>query len=295
MTSKPRIFIVGNLGMLGQDCTEVLSENYQTTGGDFIAADNNPIIDIRDSESCQSVLNDFEPDIVVNCAAYTMVDACENHEAEAYAVNAEGVENLARTCRELNAYLIHISTDYVFDGETDTPYTEEAVVNPQCVYGASKWAGEQKLRENNDYSLTIRTSGLFGIHGHCFPRTILKHLTAGKVLNVVNDQTTVPTHTFDLAKAIHILIPIKPIGILNVVAKGYCTWYEFARKIAEESGLPLTQIQPTTTANYPTPARRPKYSVLSTSKYYHLTQKKLPSWQEGLTTYLIRMKEKKSK
>ena len=205
-------------------------------------------------------------------------------------MNAEGAGNVARLCAARNIGLIQISTDYVFDGRKGSAYSEDDPVNPLNVYGASKLAGEERVREAGGRSLIVRTQSLFGVRGANFVRTIVQRLRkSDEPLRVVHDQCSSPTYTRHLAAAIVRLIQLRQEGIVNVVASGFCSWFEFAQAIAARV-KPGAAIEPVGSDEYPRPAVRPAYSVLDTRRYREWTGSALPSWRKGLEEYLAEEK-----
>jgi dTDP-4-dehydrorhamnose reductase len=218
------------------------------------------------------------------------VDDAETQRDQAYAVNAEGAGNVARICSAQNIGLIHISTDYVFNGRKGSPYSEEDPVSPLNIYGASKLAGEDLVRDADGRSLIIRTQSLFGARGANFARTIVQRLGgSNEPLRVVNDQFSSPTYTRHLAEAIVRLLQSGREGIVNVVASGHCSWFEFAQAIAARVKA-NAMIEPVNSAEYPRPAVRPAYSVLGVNRYREWTGSALPPWQKGLEEYLAEEK-----
>lgn len=225
-------------------------------------------------------------DWVVNCASYTKVDEAESHGRAAFAVNREGAGRVAEWCKKRGSSLLHISSDYVFDGRKTTPYREDDPVAPVNVYGESKLAGETAIRATFDKWLIVRTQSLFGLRGTNFVSRIISQIeTGGRVLNVVRDQTTCPTHTAHLAGAILRLLRMGKHGMVHVSSSGNCAWHEFAAAIVEEIGADAT-IRPVGSDEYPSAARRPAYSVLDKSLYTSWTGDTMPSWREGLRQYL---------
>jgi dTDP-4-dehydrorhamnose reductase len=245
-----------------------------------------------------------ELDLVINCAAYTAVDRAEEEEERAYAINRDGVRNLGVAAKEAGAALIHISTDFVFDGKGGgkgkEPYTEEAPTAPLGVYGSSKLAGEEALREVLPEHIIIRTSWLYGAHGKNFVHTMLRLATERESLSVVNDQIGSPTWTRDLARAISLIAKrIESVrsgdvqnsiwGIYGYSNAGETSWYglavaaiDMARGTALGANIVCTSISPISTSEYPTPAERPLYSVLDTTKIESLFNIKIPEWRESL-------------
>jgi dTDP-4-dehydrorhamnose reductase len=225
-----RIAIVGAQGMLGSDLIAHIPSGHQVIGTDI------DDFDITNQEETLQALLQIKPAWVINVAAYTQVDRCEEDSEQAFQVNAAGVKNLALACKEIRAKLFHVSTDYVFDGKTKKPYREEDALNPLSVYGQSKCEGESAVRKILNDFIIIRTGGLYGKGGNNFVNTIIKIAQERDELTVVNDQWVSPTYTVDLSKAIGTLVKLSPNGIFHVVNSGYCSWYQFACIIVEHIG-----------------------------------------------------------
>jgi dTDP-4-dehydrorhamnose reductase len=270
------ILVVGANGMLGQDLTEILGQ--QSHGIDVDE------IDITSPDSCSRAIRDLKPDTVVNCAAYTDVDGCETHKETAMQVNGEGVGNLARATKEAGALLVHVSTDYVFDGTKESPYVETDPPRPLNMYGRSKLAGETNAAGNPDH-LIVRTQWLYGLRGKNFVETMLRLAGERDELAVVDDQTGSPTWTVDLSNAIIALIKKDRRGIYHAVNSGSCSWDEFARAIFQEEGLPV-RVLPQTTEQLNRPALRPLNSRLDCGKLTADTGFCLRHWREALKMYL---------
>ena len=223
----------------------------------------------------------------INCAAYTTVDQSETEKEKAFTINATAVGYLAATCKKYKATLIHISTDYVFDGMADKPYSEESLTAPVNTYGASKLKGEALALQNNPDTIIIRSSWLYAQHGHNFVKTMLRLMKEKECINVVNDQFGCPTYTSDLADAIMQIILKLPIAnyqlplILNYANAGITTWFGFAQAIKEFTGSGCI-INPVPTSQYPTAAKRPQYSVLDTSKIQEIFHITIPNWKNSL-------------
>ena len=230
------------------------------------------------------MIRDSRPDWILLSAAYTDVDGCESNRDLAFAVNCEGAVNVAEAAREAGSRLMFLSTDYVFDGSKGSPYETSDPRNPTSVYGESKARAEERLLEILPEVCIARTSWLFGHGGKCFPATILKLASTRPEISVVNDQRGSPTFTRDLASALAELCRASARGIVHVTNSGNCTWYEFAAEIVRASGLPAA-IKPVTTAEFPRPARRPAYSVLSPDSL-HAYNIRMPEWQDALRRYL---------
>ena len=239
-----------------------------------------PDLDITDLPAIRAALREMAPDVVINCAAYTRVDDAETNQEEAYRINAVGAGQLAGVCRELGARYVYPSTDYVFDGNTDVPYTPVSPPAPLNAYGRSKLAGEAVAKAAGDY-LIVRTSWLYGEAGHNFVRAIVARLRAGQPLRVVSDQCGAPTWTQDLARALIALLKCAaPSGIYHVTNAGSTTWYDFAREIAATLGISAS-IEACTTEQYGALAARPRFSVLDCSSVTSLIGE-LRDWRPAL-------------
>ena len=242
-------------------------------------------LDITDYYLVKSALENFMPDTVINCVAYTAVDDCEEHEEEARLVNETGVKNLALVVKELDASLVHISTDYVFDGNGTKPYIEEDAVSPVSAYGRTKTFGEKAVCENLDKYFLVRTAWLYG-EGKNFVKTMLALSEKNKTLRVVSDQTGSPTSAAELARFIIYLIRTDKYGIWHGVCDGSTSWYEFTKEIMRLSGKTEIEVLPIKSEEYKTKAKRPHCSVLSNEKLHRETEFKIKSWKEALKEYL---------
>lgn len=242
-------------------------------------------VDITSRREVEDAVQKFSPEIILNCAAFTRVDECEEKKDLAFAVNGVGVGYLAESARQAGALLVHFSTDYVFDGSKGASYDEDDPANPLSVYGASKWEGECLIRKHLKDYLLIRTQWLYGEGGRHFVKTILRLAENQDVLKVVDDQVGSPTWTEDLAEATLALIEREATGIYHVVNEGSCSWYQFASRIIEEAGL-STKVIPCTTAEFPLPAKRPAYSVLSTDRAKSVLGRGLPPWEFALKRFM---------
>ncbi|AWG04133.1 dTDP-4-dehydrorhamnose reductase [Trueperella pyogenes] len=248
--------IIGAAGMLGTDLTEMVKER----GGDVVAIDR-PEIDITDPASVAAL---EATDVIVNCAAYTAVDLAEEHEADAFVVNAVGPQLLARRAAELGAHVVHISTDYVFAGDAPAPYGEYAPIAPKSAYGRTKAAGEWAVRSETDAYYIVRTAWLYGEHGKCFPKTMAKLSDSHPQLSVVTDEVGQPTWTRDLADLIIRLVEAgAPSGIYHGTASGQTNWHGFTKEIIAAYGKDPAIVGETTAAAFKRPAPRPSYSVLA--------------------------------
>lgn len=264
--------------MLGRDLSDACQKaGVETAGYDL------PELDITREPASWPALP--PADWVVNCAAYTDVDRSESDRDKAFAVNGEAPVRVARWCRDKKIPLVHISTDYVFDGRQARPYREDDAPNPLGVYGASKLAGEQAIRESGADHVIVRTQALFGKHGKNFVDTIRSLLLKGAPLKVVNDQFTCPTWTVHLADGILRLMKSDHRGIVHCSSSGSCSWHECAAAIAKYV-RPQAAVEPVTTAQYVRPAQRPAMAVLDKGLYERWTSHRMPAWQDGLAQYL---------
>lgn len=276
-----RWLITGAGGMVGTDLRdELLAHDV-----DFKALSRSDL-DITNGHAVAGVIADARPDVIVNCAGFTRVDDAEANERVANAINGSAVELVAAAANDANALLIHISTDFVFDGSKRTPYEVNDRTAPLSAYGRSKLLGEIAATHARQH-LIIRTAWLFGIHGHNFVEAIRNQIRKGTTpLRVVDDQRGRPTYTPHLARAIIRLGQNSDArGIVHYADEPECTWFDFARAIIEEAGAD-SDVLPVPTSEFPRPAQRPAYSVLSTERYERLTGVKPDSWREGLQEYL---------
>ena len=274
-----KILVTGANGQLGQ-CLQKISSQFEEF--EFIFTDSETL-DITNKEEVNDFFWQNAPDFCINAAAYTAVDLAETDIEKAFLVNADGAENLAEACAENNAQFIHVSTDYVFDGENNLAYTEEDFTNPLGVYGASKLAGDELALEVNPCSVILRTSWVYSEFGKNFVKTMLSLFATKEELNIVADQFGQPTNANDLAEAIMKIIKSEKItpGIFNFSNLGRISWFDFAEKIAglSEAKIKLNAIE---TSQYPTPAKRPKNSVLDLDKISKTYAVPLKPWEESL-------------
>jgi dTDP-4-dehydrorhamnose reductase len=268
--------------MLGTDLCEVLIGR----GLPFIAADIEEF-DLADPAAVSRFVEQHQPQAVINCAAHTAVDQAELEPEIVFGVNRDGARNLAEAVRSTGGDLVHVSTDYVFDGTKAGPYAEEDQTNPLGVYGKSKLAGEEAVRGACPSHCIIRTAWLYGIHGKSFPRTMLELKQAGRPMRVVSDQIGSPTYTSHLAVILVEAAERRIRGTYHAVGSGQCSWHEFACEVISAAGM-VPDIEPVTTADFPRPAPRPANSVLSTKKLESTLGAKLPRWQEGVKEFVRR-------
>lgn len=275
-----RWLIVGAQGQLGHDLMDVVAE----AGHDVVGMDL-PAIDITDPASVSAALDSVQPDVVVNAAAYTAVDAAEEHEATALQVNGVGPGVLAQAVlRRPDVRLVHISTDYVFDGTATTPYAEDAPTNPASAYGRTKAVGEEEvLTTLPDRGFVVRTAWLYGANGANFVKTMLSLAAQRDTLAVVDDQLGQPTWSRDLATQIVKLMAAEPpAGVYHGTSSGETTWFDFTREIFRLAGLDPERVQPTTTDQFPRPAKRPAYSVLGHQRWDEIGLPPIRDWEAGL-------------
>jgi dTDP-4-dehydrorhamnose reductase len=279
-----RWLVVGANGMLGHDLMKVISG----TGDEAVGMDL-PEVDITSSESVASALEAAKPDVVVNAAAYTAVDAAEEHEHVAMQVNGVGPRHLAEaTATRPGVRLVHISTDYVFPGDATSPYSEDDRPSPRSAYGRTKLAGEQSvLATLPDTGFIVRTAWLYGVHGANFVKTMLTLEARQSEVDVVDDQLGQPTWSRDLARQILALIKAEaPAGIYHGTSSGQTTWCGFTREIYRLIGADPERVRPTTTASFPRPAPRPAYSVLGHDRWSAVGLDPIRDWREALAEAL---------
>ncbi|MCO7319132.1 dTDP-4-dehydrorhamnose reductase [Riemerella anatipestifer] len=283
-----RILVTGAGGQLG-NCFKKLEENYPQYNFVFKTSKE---LDITDEGAVLDIFNEEKPSVCINAAAYTAVDLAEQEQEKAYDINANGVENLAKACQENQTLLIHISTDYVFDGDTNLPYSEDDFTNPLGVYGKSKLRGEELALENNPNTIVIRTSWLYSEFNKNFVKTMLHLFSQKDELNIVNDQFGQPTNANDLAEAVMKIIetPSKKMGIYHFSNYSEATWYEFATKIKEFSKSNI-KLNPIPTEAYPTPAKRPHRSTFALDKIEKDYQIEIKYWQPSLESCIEILKE----
>ncbi|NQT29428.1 MAG: dTDP-4-dehydrorhamnose reductase [Candidatus Saganbacteria bacterium] len=280
-----KILIIGADGQLGTDLAKVIPKEEQIPTTIFD-------IDITDKLKTLEALKKYSPDVVINTAAYHNVDACEMDAAPAFAVNFFGVKNLAQACREIDCVLVHISTDYVFDGKKSKPYVETDCPNPQSVYAISKLAGEQCVRSMLDKYFIVRSTGLYGVAGCMgkggvnFVENMIKRATTQPELSVVVDEVLAPTYTTDLASKIYQLIQTKKYGLYHIVNHGQCSWYDFTCEIFKLLNRKIA-IFKTDAKAFKALAKRPKYSVLKNAALGKLGMDDLRPWQDALSAYLL--------
>jgi dTDP-4-dehydrorhamnose reductase len=278
------VLVTGSSGQLGQSLQHI-APNYQEIRFVFCTSSD---LNITDIAQCHSVFEQYQPDYCINAAAYTAVDKAESEPEKAYAINVTGAKNIAEVCKAYNTVLLHISTDFVFDGTQQSPYTEEDIPNPTGVYGKTKWEGEKVILQTWEKHYILRTSWVYSQFGHNFMKTMLRLASERDTISVVNDQIGTPTHAVDLANALVQLItvdnqqPTTPnFGIYNFSNEGQCSWYDFAKKIFEVNKIQI-DLKAIPTSSFPTPAQRPAFSVLDKSKIKNTFGLSVKNWEACL-------------
>lgn len=286
---QKNVLITGSNGQLGNELRERKSHKHDSLN--FIYTDYD-VLDITNLQQVEDFVKDNQIQYIINCAAYTAVDKAESDKEKAVLVNVNGPENLAIAAKKYNAKLVHISTDYVFDGNGTRPYTEDLPKNPQSVYGITKADAEDAILKQLPDAIIIRTSWLYSEFGNNFVKTMLRLMNERTDLNIVADQLGSPTYAADLAEMIvHILNQYETDGvwkggIYHFSNSGETTWYDFTAKIKELSENSTCALHPITTDQYPTAASRPKYSVMDTSKIQRTFNVHIPGWEESLLRML---------
>ncbi len=280
MSARSIVLVTGAGGQLA-------TELVRTAATDTIIALSENELDIRDSAAVMQAARQHRPTAIINAAAYTAVDKAESESALAYAVNCDGARHLAEAASAVNAFLVHVSTDFVFDGNAHTPYTTEALPAPISVYGASKFAGDQAVREACPDAAIVRTAWVYAAHGRNFVHTMLRLMRERGTVRVVADQIGSPTNARGLADACLAAITKRATGTWHWTDAGVASWYDFAVAIAEcgvaarlLSAMPT--VEPIRTVDYPTPARRPSYGVLDKTTTWAALGMRAPHWRETL-------------
>ena len=296
------VLVTGANGQLGQ-AIRLISGNYPKISFIFCSSSE---LDITNLDNCQAVFDEFQPHFCINTAAYTAVDKAESESSKAFDINANGPENLAITCKKHNTILIHISTDFVFDAyfldgiayydrelrlplKSNLGLTETDVPFPSGVYGLTKLQGEQAIQANWEKHFIIRTSWVYSQFGNNFMKTMLRLASERDTLSVVSDQTGTPTNAVDLAEVLIVIMvssfkfQVSSFGIYNFSNEGQCSWYDFAKEIFHQKGVSI-DLKPIPTSAYPTPAKRPAYSVLDKTKIKSTFGVEIKEWQTSLAT-----------
>jgi dTDP-4-dehydrorhamnose reductase len=286
-----KILIVGVRGQLGQDMKAIAASIGHAVSGVDV-----PDIDVTDPVMTQRVIAAHAPEVIINCSAYTAVDACETHEREAFAVNSDGIANIARAARKINARVVHYSTDYVFDGTGNAPYVESDVPNPKSVYGKSKLEGDRRLEQTLPNHIILRVAWLYGVHGKHFIKKIrdraLQIPGTGKPLKVVTDEIGTPTYTVDVCRQTLALLATNHCGTFHCSNEGFCSRFEFAREILKAYGIDAP-LEPCTSNEFVLTAPRPIYSVLENKHLKELGINVMRDWKVAFGEYV--QEEKKEK
>ena len=290
------VLVTGANGQLGQSIQFIANQypNIQFVYTDFQE------MDITNIKNCQAVFAKYQPHFCINTAAYTAVDKAESESDKAHLINAVGPENLAKVCKEFNTILVHISTDFIFDGTSKVPYLETDIPNPKSIYGQTKLDGEIAIQKNWEKHFIVRTSWVYSQFANNFMKTMLRLASERDNLSVVNDQIGTPTNAVDLAEVLMVIIvssfkfaspvrfhsgQVSSFGIYNFSNEGQCSWYDFANEIFHQKGIKI-DLKPIPTSAYPTPAKRPAYSVLDKTKIKSTFDIKINDWQTSLRVCL---------
>jgi dTDP-4-dehydrorhamnose reductase len=280
-----KVVVTGAKGQLGQDVMkQLLAQNHEALGTD------RDDLDITNEADVLKFISEVKPDVILHCAAYTNVDAAEADRDTAYQVNAVGTENMAKAAKAVDAKILYISTDYVFDGTASEPYEVDHPTEPIGVYGETKFAGEEMLKKYVEKYFIVRTAWVFGIGGNNFVKTMIRLGEERGEVGVVHDQVGSPTYTVDLASFMLELMKTDKFGTYHATNGGVCSWYEFAVEIFKQTGMDQVKVSPLTTDQFPRPAKRPAYSVLSKQKMEEVGFTPLRDWKEALAAYLAETK-----
>ena len=275
-----KVLVTGVKGQLGYDVVNELTKRGHVAIGTDIEE-----MDITDAGSVDKVIKESTPDAVIHCAAYTAVDAAEDNVELCRKINADGTQNIANVCKELDIKMIYISTDYVFDGEGERPWEPDDNRTPLNVYGQTKYEGELAVQNTLDKYFIVRIAWVFGVNGKNFIKTMLNLGKTRDYLTVVNDQFGSPTYTYDLARLLVDMVETEKYGIYHATNEGICTWYEFACEIFRQAGIDV-KVSPVLASEYPAKAKRPSNSRMSKEKLTENGFEKLPTWQDALGRYL---------
>ena len=289
------VLITGSNGQLGRELAKNLANGYtelgpipeELQGAQVVCVDVDEM-DITNYDAVVDLVEELSLDVIFNCAAYTNVNGCETDSDTAFRVNALGARNLAMAAERFGAKLIHVSTDYVFSGEGNTPRSEWDFCDPQSVYGKTKYLGEQYVRDFCKRYFIVRTAWLYGYEGNNFVKTIMRIAREKGSATVVNDQFGNPTNAADLAHHLLKLAVTEQYGLYHCTGTGECSWYDFACKIVEYAGIPAT-VSPCTTAEYPTPAKRPVYSSLDNRMLRNTVGDEMRPWEEALRYFITHL------
>lgn len=283
-----KILITGSNGQLGRELVnqlESINQSIKQPKYDVLPATRDDL-DISNQTNVDSFIAYNKPDVIINCAAYTKVDACEDNIETAYKINALGARNLAIASEKVNAKLVHISTDYVFNGLSKNPYREDNKIEPNSVYGNSKLMGEKFVEQFSHKYFILRTAWLYG-DGNNFVKTMIRLSKENKEVNVVDDQFGSPTSTVDLAKVIINIMETEHYGVYHATCKGECSWYNFAKKIFELKNIDI-KVNPIKSKDFKCKAKRPPYSVLDNFMLRLIGLNSFRNWEESIEEYLKR-------
>ena len=295
-----KVFVTGVAGQLGHDVMNDLAvRGYEGIGTDiapqYSGADDGTAVtkmpyvslDITDRDAVEKTITELKPDVVVHCAAWTAVDLAEDDDkkAKVHAINADGTQNIADACKKIDAKMVYISTDYVFNGQGKRPWEPDDKREPLNVYGQTKYEGELAIEEHVKKFFTVRIAWVFGVNGKNFIKTMLNLGKTHDHLTVVNDQTGSPTYTYDLARLLVDMIQTDKYGRYHATNEGICTWYEFACEIFKQAGMNVS-VAPVSSDEYPAKAKRPSNSRMDKSKLTANGFTPLPTWQDALSRYL---------
>ncbi|WP_369695527.1 dTDP-4-dehydrorhamnose reductase [Alkalibaculum bacchi] len=284
MNFSLKFLVTGINGQLGYDIVRRLK------GLNFdVIATGRDEFDFTDKVQTSTFILKEKPDVIIHCAAYTAVDKAEDEKDLCYSVNVDGTKNIVEAAKTVNATLVYVSTDYVFDGEGNKPYYENKETKPINYYGYTKELGEQIVKNSINNYFIVRTSWVYGTNGNNFVKTMLKLAETKDEISVVNDQIGAPTYTIDLAEFIINLVQTDKYGIYHGVNEGFCSWYDFAKAIFEKSKIDI-KVNPITTSAYPTKAKRPKNSRLSKDNTDTAALDRLPDWKDALSRFLAEIK-----
>ncbi len=275
-----KVLVTGVKGQLGHDVVnELCKRGMEAVGVDIEE------MDITDRDSVRNVISENKPDAVIHCAAYTAVDAAEDHEDICRRVNADGTQNIADACKELDIKMLYLSTDYVFDGEGERPWEPDDACHPLNVYGQTKYEGELAIQNTLKKYFIVRITWVFGVNGKNFVKTMLNLAEKNSRITVVNDQYGSPTYTYDLAKLLVDMVLTEKYGIYHAANEGICTWYEFTKEIFKQADVNV-EVVPVTSEEFKARANRPKNSRMNKDKLEVNGFERLPSWQDALKRYL---------
>ncbi len=275
-----KVLVTGYKGQLGYDVIKRLNKsNIDCLGVDI------DDFDITNEKQTFDYIVNYNPDVVVHCAAYTAVDKAEEDKEKCFNINVIGTRNIAKACKQIDCKMVYISTDYIFDGQGETPFEVDDVPNPINYYGETKYLGENEVTNLIKKYFIIRISWVFGINGNNFIKTMLRLAETKNEISVVSDQIGSPTYTYDLAKLIVSMIQEDKYGIYHATNEGYCSWYEFALEIFKQSNIDI-KVNPIKTEDYKTLAKRPMNSRLSKKILDKNNYKRLPFWRDSILNFL---------